>query len=177
VQAWSNAQNAYARAVLDALPERDAIRRRISELLHASPTDVSAVTVRGGRVFAVKRDPAKEQTFLVTLDARDASASQRVVVDPTAGDLPVGTSIDWYVASPNATLVAVSLSQGGSERGDVHVFETATGKPTGEVVPRVHNGTAGGSLASAMDIPGRKRLPRIATETKTRHHDGRCSSG
>src|SRR5690606_38633056 len=59
---------------------------------------------------------------------------------------------------PDKRLVAVSLSKGGSESGDVHVFDVATGKPhvTGErdVVTRVHGGTAGGSLAWNADGSG-----------------------
>ncbi len=51
-------------------------------------------------------------------------------------------------------LVAFSLSKGGSESGDVHVFDAATGKPTDIVIPRVYGGTAGGSLAWAANGDG-----------------------
>jgi prolyl oligopeptidase len=50
--------------------------------------------------------------------------------------------------------VAVSLSKAGSEAGDVHLYETATGKQVHEVIPRVQNGTAGGDLAWAPDGKG-----------------------
>jgi prolyl oligopeptidase len=64
------------------------------------------------------------------------------------------TAIDWYAPSPDGKLVAISLSQGGSESGDVHVYETASGKEVHEVVPRVNGGTAGGDLAWAPDGQG-----------------------
>jgi prolyl oligopeptidase len=153
VQKWSDAQNVHARAFLDALPAREAIRRRLTEL-HATRLDYSSVVVRGGRMFAVKRDASKEQPWLVTIDRPGDRTSQRVVVDPSTVDTQGGTTIDWYVPSPDGALVAVSLSRAGSERGSVHVFEAATGKPTGEVVPGVHYGTAGGSLAWAGDSKG-----------------------
>ena len=51
-----------------------------------------------------------------------------MVVDPNELDPTGGTSIDWYVASPDGKLVAVSLSQGGTEAGDVHVYRRDTGQ-------------------------------------------------
>src|SRR5262245_44242365 len=35
VRAWSDAQNGYARGILDHLPHRDAIRLRVTELANA----------------------------------------------------------------------------------------------------------------------------------------------
>src|SRR5262249_10227715 len=60
--------------------------------------------------------------------------------------------------------VAVSLSKGGSESGDVHVYEAATGKEQGDVVPRVNGGTAGGSVTWNADGTGfyYTRYPRGA---------------
>jgi prolyl oligopeptidase len=55
--------------------------------------------------------------------------------------------MDWYVPSLDGRRVAVSLAQGGSERGDVHVYEVESGEPLADVVHRVNYGTAGGSVA------------------------------
>src|SRR5205814_7658684 len=78
----------------------------------------------------------------------------RVIVDPTEIDKTGSTTIDWFMASPDGKLVAVSLSKAGSEAGDLHVFDTATGKQVFEVIPRVQNGTAGGDLAWTPDGKG-----------------------
>src|SRR5208282_420879 len=79
---------------------------------------------------------------------------ERVVVDPNQLDSKGTTAIDFYVPSTDGKLVAVSLSKGGSESGDVHVFEVATGKPLADVIPRVNGGTAGGSAAWNADSSG-----------------------
>jgi prolyl oligopeptidase len=50
--------------------------------------------------------------------------------------------------------VAVSLSENGSELGALHFIETQTGKDSGEVVPRVHGPTAGGSAEWNEDGTG-----------------------
>jgi prolyl oligopeptidase len=79
---------------------------------------------------------------------------ERVLVDPNAMVESGGVAIDWAVPSPDGALVAVSLSSGGSEAGDLSVFDVETGKAVYERVPRVHGGTAGGCLAWAADSKG-----------------------
>src|SRR5262249_58523583 len=78
--------------------------------------------------------------------AQDPGA-EKVVVDPNVIDPSGHTAIDFYVPSLDGSKVAVSLSENGSESGTVHVYDGATGKELGDVVPRVNGGTAGGSLA------------------------------
>merc|ERR1719461_923671 len=50
--------------------------------------------------------------------------------------------------SPDGALLAISLSFGGSERGDVRVLRTSTGELLeNEIARRANSPTAGGSLA------------------------------
>jgi prolyl oligopeptidase len=102
----------------------------------------------------MRRQPPKQQPFLVVLPAVDQPDKARVLVDPGEIDSKGTTAIDWYVPSPDGKLVAVSLSKGGTETGDVHIYESATAKEMYEVVPRVNGGTAGGDLAWAPDSRG-----------------------
>lgn len=154
VKAWSEAQNAHARGVLDQLPGADALRRKLTTIMAAKTTGHSSLAVRGDRVFALRRQPPKEQPVLVVLPAADRPDDAKVLLDPTELDTKGSTSIDWFVPSPDGKRVAVSLSTGGSEAGDVHLYDADTGQPTGEVIPRVNNGTAGGGLAWAADGQG-----------------------
>ncbi len=148
VQSWSERQNAYARSLLDTLPARDAITSRLRQIL-AGSRNFSQLKYSGGTLFALEVEPPKQQPFLVTLGSVDDPASARVIVDPAA--IPGGAAIDWYVPSPTGKLVAVSLSSGGSERGDLHVYDVATATEVGETIGHVNNGTAGGSLCWARD--------------------------
>ncbi|CAG0980752.1 prolyl oligopeptidase [Phycisphaerales bacterium] len=154
VKEWSEAQNAYARSVLDALPNTAPIRDRVKELLEASSVSYSATASAAGQVFAIKRQPPRQQPFLIVLPANLQVADERVVVDPNAIDPAGGTAIDWFVPSPDGSLVAVSMSQHGSEAGDVHVFDVRSGKRVHEQISRVNGGTAGGHLAWATDGSG-----------------------
>jgi prolyl oligopeptidase len=151
---WSDAQNAYARSILDNLPGVAAIRERITAIMSDESPTYGRVSFRGGKYFVIKQQPPKQQPLLVVLDALDSLVSERVVVDPNVIDDTGGTTIDWYVASPDGKLVAVSMSVGGSEAGDVHLFEVASGRDLGEVVPQANSGTAGGDLAWSPDSKG-----------------------
>jgi len=154
VQTWSEAENAYARQVLTRLPERPAVRARIEALLTA-PTRVvhEALRMAGpDTLLAIKTDPAEQQALLVAMGA-DATGD-RPVVDPNEIDPSGGTTIDWYEPSWDGALVAVSLSSGGSESGDIHIYRVSTGEPVDVVVPRVNAGTAGGDLAWFADNSG-----------------------
>jgi prolyl oligopeptidase len=107
-----------------------------------------------GRFFALYNQPPKQQPMIALL-ANDADpAHARVIVDPNAMNPKGTTAIDWFVPSPDAKLVAVSLSENGSEDGTVHVFDVATGKESGEAIPRVQFPTGGGSLAWRADSRG-----------------------
>lgn len=161
VKAFTDAQNALARATLDALPERAAVKARISAIYNATSADWLGARWQGGHLFALKSAPPKQQQILVDLGPLGSSSKpvdlsgERVVVDPNVLDPSGKTTIDFFVPSPDARLVAVSLSKDGSESGDLHVFEVATGKErTGETIPRVQGGTAGGSVAWNGDGSG-----------------------
>jgi prolyl oligopeptidase len=163
VVAWITAQHVHARALLDAWPGREDLRRRVSELTTTGSVAYGALQAAGGMLFAIKKHPPREQTLLVMLKDADDLTSERVVVDPNLLDPSGRTSIDWYVPSMDGTKVAVSLSHAGTESGDVHVFDMTEGRKLGEVVPRVNGGTAGGSLAWGADDAGfyYTRYPRL----------------
>ncbi|MFB0555308.1 MAG: prolyl oligopeptidase family protein [Phycisphaerae bacterium] len=154
VQAWCNKQNDYARSVLDNLPYVEELRERITEILTAETVSYYSVCRHKGKLFAMKRQPPLEQPFLVVMPSAQEPESERVIVDPTKIDPGGTTSIDWYVPSPDGSLVAVSLSVGGSESGDVHIYETQSGGEIVEVIPRVNGGTAGGDVAWTADGSG-----------------------
>ena len=169
VKAWSEAQNSRARKFLDKLPGRAALRARIEHLVESRPASISRPVLRGGKTFAVCFDPAhKQQPWIVLLPSLTSTDGMRAIVDPNALDPSGHTAFDWFVPSPDGSRIAVSLSQGGSEEGTLHVFDVETGKETGDVIPLVQKGTAGGSAAWAADGKGLfyTRYPRDGERPK-----------
>ena len=149
VKAWVEKENALTRSILDAVPARDAIAARLTTLFKSPRTTYSYVQARGGRLFAMKSTPPKEQSSLVVFDSPSDSRSERLVFDPTAIDPSGATTTDFYVPSLDGKRVAISLSKSGSEDGSVHIFDVDTGRDLGDVVPRVNFATAGGPLSRA----------------------------
>jgi prolyl oligopeptidase len=154
VKAWSDAENLLARKYLDALPARAAADEELKKLYSQQSVRYSDLAFRHGILFAMKTQPPKEQPALVTLQSAADLASERVIVDPNQIDAKGGTEIDFYQPSLDGRHVAVSLSTGGSESGDVHVYDVATGRALMDIIPRVNGGTAGGSLAWNADGSG-----------------------
>jgi prolyl oligopeptidase len=154
VKAWSEAQAAAARTYLDGLPNAKEIREQVKAIMLARSPTWSALEERHGSLFARKSDPGRQQPVLVWMASPDDPSKERVLLDPQAVDPSGATTIDWFVPSPDGRKIAISLSRGGTESGDVQVFDVASMKPIEEPLRRVHGGTAGGSLAWNRDGSG-----------------------
>lgn len=151
---WTEAENAHARHYLDELPARAELAGELQKLMTHPSTRFTDLVSRKGTLFALLTQPPKQQAMVATLRSADDAASAHVIVDPNTLDPSGHTAVDFFVPSTDGKYVAVSLSQGGSESGDVHVFETATGKALSDVIARVNGGTAGGGLAWNADSSG-----------------------
>jgi prolyl oligopeptidase len=154
VKEWTAAQGAAARAWLDALPSAKEIREQVREIVVSRSPFWSRLAERKGTWFAMKSDPTRQQPVLVRLANPDGPAGERILLDPQVLDPSGKTNVDWFVPSPDGKRIAVSLSSGGTESGDLTIFDVATMKPVGEPIPRVQGGTAGGSMAWTGDGSG-----------------------
>jgi prolyl oligopeptidase len=154
VKAWVASQNALTRKYLDSIPQRADIARRVASLVGNRPETRSHMRYRGGRVFALKSAPPKNQPVLVVLPASLEVGRERVVLDPAKIDPSGRTAIDFFTPSFDGRLVAVSLSKDGSEDGTAYIYEVATGRRLPDMLPRVTYPTGGGSIEWAADGKG-----------------------
>ncbi|HEV3393920.1 MAG TPA: prolyl oligopeptidase family serine peptidase [Chthoniobacterales bacterium] len=162
VKAWSDSQNQKTRAYIDKLPGRASIEKQLTEWYAKTSPSYSGIVSRPGILFAMKFQPPKQQQMLVTLTSADDLKSEKMVLDPNALDSKGTTAIDWFAPSQDGKYVAISISQGGSEDGTLHVYETATGKALSDSIAHVQYPTAGGSAAWNADGTGiyYTRFPR-----------------
>ena len=162
VKAWSDAENQRTRAYLDKLSDRAPIEKQLTEWFAKTSPSYSGLVSRPGILFAMKFQPPKQQSMLVTLTSADDLKSEKMVLDPNALDPKGATTIDWFVPSLDGKYVAISISQGGSEDGTLHIYETATGKVLPDTIAHVQFPTAGGSAAWNADGTGvyYTRFPR-----------------
>lgn len=154
VQEWSKDQDRFTRATLAALPHVKDIRSRVSKVLSHSAVSYYGLTQSGGQYFALKHQPPLKQSLLVRLSSLDDLSSEKVVLDPNKLDPSGSTTIDFFRPSAKGDTVAISLSKGGSESGDVSVYNVESGKAMSDMVPRVNGGTAGGDLVWQADGSG-----------------------
>jgi len=154
VRAWSAAQNQRARAVLDKLPARPFLAARLEQFYSETSPDYFGLTTRRGKLFLLKFQPPAQQPVLLAMNSPDDWKNAKVVFDPNQSGTNGSTSIDWYVPSTDGKLVAVSLSENGSEEGTLSIFEISTGKKLADTIPRVQFPTGGGSAAWNSDSSG-----------------------
>jgi prolyl oligopeptidase len=142
---WTKAQHERTMSYLSALPSYGEIRRRAEQIVAADSTSYPTVKAGGDISLALKRQPPKQQPFLVALPDVTNESTERVIVDPNVFDSSGATTIDWFIPSPDGRLVAVSLSSHGTEDGTLHLFDVETGELLDVRIPRIT--LMGGSLA------------------------------
>ncbi|HSJ85766.1 MAG TPA: prolyl oligopeptidase family serine peptidase [Anaerolineales bacterium] len=154
VKEWTEAQNKLLRETLDVVPQRAAFYEELKRIYEEASPQHGALQIRPGRIFAIKRQPPLQQPLLVTLTSVDDLSTERVLLDPNQLDPTGGTAIDFYVGSLDGKKVAISISKGGSERGDLYIYDAETGQPLNDVIQRVQVPTGGGSFAWAENNEG-----------------------
>ncbi|MEW6153764.1 MAG: prolyl oligopeptidase family serine peptidase [Actinomycetota bacterium] len=121
VRQWAAAQDARARAFLDALPQREGLHGRFVELLRAGT--VSAPALAGDRVFTLERAGDLDQAVVVLRSASDPAEPPRVVVDPHHLAADHAAAVDWFSPSPDGRLLAYGVSEAGSEHGVLRIVD------------------------------------------------------
>jgi prolyl oligopeptidase len=146
VQAWTKAQTERTRAYLDNLPDRAAILQELKTAILGKIVRYLTVEMAGTQLFAVKFEPPHPQPVIVSRPSA-LSTEEKVIFDPAQFDPKGLTAFDWFQPSPDGSLIAISLSEKGSESGTLRFIRVADGKLLDEKIERVQFGTAGGSVA------------------------------
>ena len=154
VIAWTNAQNSRTRQHLDAITDRNGILAQLSALFSQATPSYSGLVSRPGGLFAYKFHPPKQQHLLVILASANNLASERVVLDPNELEPKGHVTIDWFAPSPDGKLVAVCLSEHGSEEGTLYFYHTDAGLALPDRIPWVQRPAGGGSAAWEADGAG-----------------------
>ena len=154
VKEWTERQNRHSRDWFDARPVRNELEAKLHAMYAKDTPSHAGITSRSGRLFALKFQPPKQQRLLVTLSSPDDLASEKVILDPNEIEPKGQVAMDWYVPSPDGRLIAVCLSENGSEDGSLHFFRTETGERLPDRIPRVQYPTGGGSAAWLPDGSG-----------------------
>ncbi len=136
--AWMKAQGAYTRSVLDSIAPLGALERKVAAF-SGSFGLVQGYVEFGGRAFYEERAPGSDNFDLLVSD----HAGKRKLVDVAAlraanGGKPY--AINYFLASPDGSKVAVGISEGGSEDASLTVYLAASGAKIAGPIDRAQFG-------------------------------------
>ncbi|MEO1069210.1 MAG: prolyl oligopeptidase family serine peptidase, partial [Cyanobacteria bacterium J06638_6] len=127
---WIEAQNRVTSAYLEALPGRQAINDRLTQIWNYER--YGTPFKRGGRYFYFKNDGLQNQSVLYTLPSLEAEP--RILLDPNRLSADGTVSLSGMAVSENGAYLAYGLSTGGSDWVEWHVRDIATGEDTDDLL-------------------------------------------
>ena len=125
VQKWLGAQDAFARAKLKSLPERDAIAERLKELFFVESRGVPSKA--GKRYFFSKREGQQEKSVVYWREGK-TEGTEKVLLDPNAWAKDGSVSLGSYEPSLDGKLVAYTKKGNNTDEATIYVIDVATGK-------------------------------------------------
>lgn len=124
VSAWTDAQNAHTREMLDSLDGRTSIEAELTELL--SLDTYGTPRMAGEWLFYTRRGGSQAQPVLYV--EPEGGGEARVLLDVNALDATGLLALAWYRPSPDGRYVAFGTYRAGDEQAVAQILETATGE-------------------------------------------------
>jgi len=116
---WIDAQNRYTHALLDGLPGRPALEKRLSELMRIDT--VSAPREEGGRYFLFKKGAEDDLPILYV--RKGLNGKDEVLIDPHTLSADHTTSIGLDDATRDGKLILYSIRRGGMDETELRVMD------------------------------------------------------
>lgn len=110
-RAWVAAENDLSRPYLEALPQREWIKTRLTKLW--SYERFGLPREEGGRFFYLHNNGTQDQSVLYVADTPDAAP--RVLLDPNDASADTTIALSLWEPSPDGGTMAYALSDGGTD--------------------------------------------------------------
>ena len=123
VAAWVAEQNKVTFVHLESIPEREAIRKRLTELWNFERFTYYAKA--GGRYYFSKNDGLQNQYVLYRMDSLEDEP--RVLIDPNAWSKDGTVALMGSVFSDDGRYVAYGRAESGSDWQTIRVMEIESG--------------------------------------------------
>jgi prolyl oligopeptidase len=121
---WVEAQNKVTFAYLNAIPGRDAIKARLTQLWNFERYSVPFK--EGNRYFYSRNDGLQNQSVLYTVDSLEAEP--RVLLDPNTLSTDGTVALADIAVSRDGNLMAYGLATAGSDWNEWKVRDVRTGQ-------------------------------------------------
>jgi prolyl oligopeptidase len=139
---WQRAENALTDEFVREWPHFARLRELVGHYVadgNGSPNWMVDQPARfaGGFWFQLDRPGPEYPEHAVVTVSEQLSGSGRVLYDPNAdGD----HHVSWFAPSPDGRTVAAGVCAGGSELGEIRLFDVATGSRLPDRIPQSRSG-------------------------------------
>ncbi len=123
VEAWVREQNKVTFAFIESIPERETIRKRLTELWNFER--FTHYVKAGGRYYFRKNDGLQNQYVLHRMDSLDEEP--QVLIDPNTWSKDGTIALTGSVFSDDGRYVAYGRAESGSDWQTVRVMEIESG--------------------------------------------------
>ncbi|HEY2370557.1 MAG TPA: prolyl oligopeptidase family serine peptidase [Polyangiaceae bacterium] len=124
VKAWADVEDAFARERLGRLPDRDAIKTRLTELFYVDTQ--SAPTKEKNRYFWSHRDAKQEKSVVFWREGK--TGTQKTLLDPNEWSKDGSVALGAWTPSLDGSRVAFLKREHNSDEATLYVMEVASGK-------------------------------------------------
>lgn len=131
VASWTDDQNGYTRSMLDNLPGRAALERRLRELMEVP--SIGSPSVYGTRYFYSRREGSQPQAVRYVREG--LNGDERVLLDPLTVDSTGLTTISWTQPNEDGSLMAFGMYKSGDENSTLYVMDVDTGEWFADEIP------------------------------------------
>ena len=164
---WIDEENAVTFKYLDGLPDRSALKARITELWNYPK--VGLPQFRGRRWFYARNSGLQRQSVVFTRET--LSGPETVAIDPNELSPDGSIALSNYEPSPDGQHLGYGQSEGGSDWSTYYVRELASGKIRPDVIRWVKfsslSWTEDGKGFFYGRYPASSSRPRSATRKST----------
>lgn len=122
---WVEAQNRVTFAYLESIPQREAIKKRITDLFNFEK--ISAPFKVGGRYFFFRNDGLQNQNVLFFQNSLDSEP--KLLMDPNTWSKDGTIALAGLAISDDAQFMAYGVAEAGSDWTTWKVFDIAANKP------------------------------------------------
>src|SRR6266700_1351153 len=129
---WVAAQNVYTHSLLDGLPMRAGVSKRLMEMLRHDT--VGAPWIESGFYFFTKK--GADQDLSSIYRRKGPSGPDELLIDPHSMSADHTTSVGISSLSSDAALMIYSVRRGGEDEIELRIMDTGTRRDLPDVLPR-----------------------------------------
>jgi prolyl oligopeptidase len=128
---WIDAQNKYTHSLLDGLPSRPLIQKRLSELMRIDT--VSAPFEQGGRYFLFKKRAEDDLSILYV--RKGLGGKDEILIDPHTLSPDHTTTVGLDDVSGDGRVMIYSIRRGGTDETELRVMDVDSRKDLPDRLP------------------------------------------